>query len=58
MVDRFSPAILGVLLAAGIVTLGSASEPALTVEMGGITREFTREQLLRNPSIMLSTACR
>jgi mono/diheme cytochrome c family protein len=56
MVGRSSLAFLGVVflsvvLAAGTVTLASASEPVLTIDVGGTTRRFTREQLLRNPSI-------
>jgi hypothetical protein len=46
-----SVVFLSVVLAAGSVTLASASEPVLTVDVGGTTRKFTREQLLRNPSI-------
>jgi mono/diheme cytochrome c family protein len=51
MVARFSAALLGLVLAAGIVTLASASEPVLTIEMGGTTHRVTREELLRNPAI-------
>jgi mono/diheme cytochrome c family protein len=50
MLGRLSLALLGVALAAGFVTLASASEPALTIDIGGTARRFTREELLRNPS--------
>src|ERR1700694_2322687 len=51
MVNRFSLALLGVILAAVIVPFASASEPVLTIDVGGTTRRFTREQLLGNASI-------
>jgi mono/diheme cytochrome c family protein len=51
MVGRCSLALLGAILAASVVTLASAGEPSLTIDIGGTTRKFTREQLLTDPSI-------
>ncbi len=41
--------LLGFALAAMATTLAGASEPILTLEIGGTARSFTREQLLKNP---------
>jgi mono/diheme cytochrome c family protein len=40
--------LLGFALAAFVVQLALAAEPALTIEIGGAARSFTRAELLRN----------
>ena len=48
MIARFL-SLLGFILAMTITALAGASEPTLTIAVGGETRSFTREQLLKHP---------
>jgi mono/diheme cytochrome c family protein len=52
MAKRFGLAcIWGAVLAACVATQVLAAEPALTVDIGGSARKFTRDELLGNPAI-------
>ena len=44
--------LLGFALVALASSFARASEPVLAIDIGGVTRSFTREQLLKNPETM------
>jgi mono/diheme cytochrome c family protein len=48
-VNRRILPLLGFVLAAMAATLAGASEPVLTIDIGGTTRSFARGQLLKSP---------
>jgi mono/diheme cytochrome c family protein len=51
MAHRFGLAFLIMMLAASVATLAAAAEPVLTIDIGGVIRKLTREELLKNPAL-------
>jgi mono/diheme cytochrome c family protein len=51
MTHRFRLGFLVMAIAVSIATLAAAAEPVLTIDIGGVTRKLTRDELLKNPAI-------